>query len=150
MTTENNFLMFDTQADLEMRLRLLDAERAKLINALAAYRSVPTDDGWIGKDLDLNDMSIKAAIIKLLEYAVDHGKNDMSGGEIEDVLKNFRVRTSRGRPATETSKGLWLMVVRTLTAPGNAGDFKVQRSGTRGVARSDRVSLVKVPKRKTP
>jgi hypothetical protein len=136
-------LPFDMAEELKARLRLIDAERAKLVNALKAYQSTPTANGWAGEGLDLDDMSLKDAVFALLTHAAKNGTTEMQAGEIDSTLRNYRVRTSRGGKLISETKSPWMILVRVLTAPNNRVLFHVERASGKHVRRNDKVSLAK-------
>lgn len=136
----------DTGEELRARLRILDAERIRLLNAIKAYDSSPNDSGISMDGLDLTDLTVKDAVVELLKHAAANGQESMSAGEIESILRNFRVRTSRGgKLANSETKGLWVTLNRVLGAPGNTKHFTVQRSTEGHIIRTDRVLLAKPP-----
>lgn len=150
MTVEsNNFkaMPFDLAEDLRLRLRLLDAERVKLVNALRAYEATPLDTGWAGQGLELDELSLTEAVKALLEHAEKHGRADMQAGEISETLKGYKVRTSRGGKYVAECKSPWMVLIRVLTAPKNREIFDFKRAA-KNARRSDRVALVAVARKK--
>lgn len=134
----------DTGEELRARLRILDAERIRLLNAIKAYDSSPNDSGISMDGLDLTDLTVKDAVVELLKHAAVNGQESMSAGEIESALRNFRVRTSRGGKLASETKSLWMTIIRVLTAPNNATVIRFDKS-EEGAKRTDRVSLARQP-----
>jgi hypothetical protein len=149
MTVENpsrTQLTLDLGEELEARRRLLLAELSRVESALKAYRNASINDFWSG--LQLDDLTVKEALVAALEFAEKAGKEDVTLGDLENLLTRYRLRTSRrsgGKMANE-AKSMHMLIVRILTAPGNDETFNYQRQGN-NASRGDRVGLTKKIKR---
>ncbi|HKD84826.1 MAG TPA: hypothetical protein VKB58_08770 [Terriglobales bacterium] len=142
----------DMELELEARLRYIDAQRAKLVSALQAYRAASAfgdvSDFW--KDLPkLDHYTVSDGVERVLSYAREHEQEGVSLSDLLSILSKHKVYTSGTastgkRLLSETASPLRALV---LSVNWGVKAGKLKRDSTGKAKLSDMIYLAPTNKK---